>query len=236
MDQLDKKWFTNRFPKVDEAFIHALVRFSTLHLGDALPLLMRLAGNGSCAKKLTAYMDGIFQVYLLARITQNRRLRQAVIRRLPGLDMEIAGMKSSDDSQHIDGKPLSSIVQIALIGSLKAQYDESWAPDKLAASLKLLRYQGNASLITSLLVAQALNQGLDSGDLKNINQNGGFSLEHIIPQKNPGNNDPHQLGNLVLLEKNLNSEAGADGITEKIWGFVHNRGWTSPTEGPKCCS
>ena len=24
--------------------------------------------------------------------------------------------------------------------------------------------------------------------------------------------------------------------TIKMWGFVHNRGWASPTEGPKCCS
>ena len=224
MDQINNQWFKKCFPDADDAFIHALVRFSTLHLGDALPLLMRLAGNGSCAKKLTAYMDGIFQVYLLARVTQNRRLRQAVLRRLPGLDMEIAGMLKSTDSQHIQEKTLSTtVVQIALIGSLKAQYDESI--ENLVSALKLLRYQGNASLITSLLVAQALNQGLDSDDLKNINQNGGFSLEHIIPQKNQGNNDQHQLGNLVLLEKNLNSGAGAKDITKKISEYKKSEFW-----------
>ena len=25
-------------------------------------------------------------------------------------------------------------------------------------------------------------------------------------------------------------------LSDFIWGFVHNRGWTSPPEGPKCCS
>ena len=215
MSMCATKWFSEKYPQ-DREFLCALVRFSTLRLGDALPLFMRLLKRNAPTAELTAYLNGIFELYLFARITKFHKLRHSILRQLPGLDMEMHARS---------GAITRDQVQITLIGSMNDSYESFWPSLANSSALSLLHAHGQDGLLTSLLVAQQLESMLEDvsnydmptlcDTFKEIAKNGGFSLEHISAQSNRESGYLQKPGNLALLEKHLNSEANNRPIREK---------------------
>lgn len=233
VQQIQEEWFKKRFggecgcenSDEAEAFICALTRFSSMHLGDALPPLMRLAEQGERTRILSAYMNAVFALYMLVKATKNNALKRTMLRRLPGLEYEVKAMLESIAGSGLIGEwknwntaKWEKLVQVCLVGSAWNWYNESL--DCLEKNaIGALRYQGDAAVITALLIGEATHEKM--GYKERINQlvriadKGGFSVEHMIPQSKQRGFDIQKLGNLMLLEKDLNSSANNRELDEK---------------------